>query len=148
METHDKLEIADQMLNAAINEFLGHGRYLVALNLAAVAEELYGKYVRICQMKDAFQENIEAVQQIAQAEGGPELEVKEWKQIANTYKNDIKHFDSETDRYVEIDSEDEARLAIVDALSNHAKLEREESDEVRRFSMWAQKYAANNAHTE
>ena len=60
MHKHDKLEIADQMLDAAINEFLNHKRYLPALNLAAVAEELYGKYIRICHDQDALQKNIEA----------------------------------------------------------------------------------------
>jgi hypothetical protein len=148
METHDKLDIADQMLDAAINEFLAHGRFLAALNLAAVAEELYGKYVRICQKKDALHENIEAVQGVAKRRGGPELEIKEWKKIANQYKNSIKHFDSEADRYVEIEAEDEARLAIADALSNHSKLERKETEEVRRFAEWAQKYAAQNASVE
>lgn len=146
MEQHDKLQIADQMLDAAINEYLEHGRYLAALNLAYVAEELYGKYVRICQQKDALQENIEAAQLIAKKQGGPQLEIKEWKKVANRYKNDIKHFDSESDRFVEIDAEDEARLAIADALSNHFKLQREETEEIKRFNAWAREYASKNKH--
>ncbi len=148
MGTHDKLEIADQMLDAAINEFLNHGRFLAALNLGAVAEELYGKYVRIRKKTDALHENIEAAGRITEKQGGPELEVKEWKKIANEYKNNIKHFDSEADRFVEIEAEDEARLAIADALSNHCKLEREESAEIKNFIKWAQEYVAPNAHIE
>ena len=52
IEKHDKLDIADEMLDSAITAFVEHKRFFVALNLAAVAEELYGKYVRICGLKD------------------------------------------------------------------------------------------------
>ncbi|WP_321528448.1 hypothetical protein [Sedimenticola selenatireducens] len=148
METYDKLEIADQFLDAAINEFLNHGRFLAALNLAAVAEELYGKYVRILQKKDAFQENIENAKIIWQAQGEADLEIKEWKKIANVYKNNIKHFNSEADRFVDIEAEDQARLAIADAMNNREKLERIESDEIKSFTNWAQEYVAKNVHIE
>ena len=45
--THDKLDIADEMLDGAIKAFLDSKQFFVALNLAGVAEELYGKVIRI-----------------------------------------------------------------------------------------------------
>jgi hypothetical protein len=62
--------------------------------------------VRICQNKDALQESIEAAQMLSKNQGGPEIEVNEWKKIGNAYNNNIKHFDSEVDRHVEIEAED------------------------------------------
>jgi hypothetical protein len=52
------------------------------------------------------------------------------------------------DRYVEIEAEDEARLAIADAISNHWKLERGESEEVKCFAKWAREYAVQNMPVE
>lgn len=140
MEKHDKLDIADQMLDAAITEFLDHGRYFSALNLAAVAEELYGKAVRIGQNKNALDENIEAAQILLKEKAGGEITFKEWKQVANYYKNSIKHFDSSSESYVEIDPQNEARLAIADALINHNTLQRKDTSNVRRFNKWATEF--------
>lgn len=132
-ETVDKLVIADQMIETSIVEFLDQERYFSAFNLAGVAEELYGKYVRIIGRKDTQQEGIEAAAKISELFGAPEQAVKDWKKIANYMKNSVKHFDSENDRYIEIDAEDEARLMIADALSNHFKLDRKVTPIIQRF---------------
>ena len=132
-ETVDKLVIADQIIEASIEEFLDSHRYFSAFNLAGVAEELYGKYVRITGGRDVQQEGIEAAAKIAELYGVPQQAVREWKKIANYMKNAVKHFDSEADRYIEIDAEDEARLMIADALSNHFKVDREVTPIIQRF---------------
>jgi len=148
MDTYDKLDIADEMLDAAITEFLNHQRFLPALNLAAVAEELYGKYIRISKGEDVLHENIKNAGLIAKHFGAEEIPHKDWKKVANTFKNEIKHFDSEADRFVEIDAEDEARLAIWDALQNHDKLNRAESEEIAAFTAYAHEYAKKRKHID
>lgn len=141
---HDKLDIADEMLDAAIVQFLDQRRYFAALNLAAVAEELYGKHIRIIGLRDSQQENIETVDRIARNQGITDFTIKSWKKIATHQKNSIKHYDAEADRFIEIDPNDEARLVIFDALANHTKLDREITSIVQRFSDFAQKWAAEN----
>ena len=47
MKNIDKIQIAEEMMTAAIVEYLEHRRHYAAINLAGVAEELYGKLVRI-----------------------------------------------------------------------------------------------------
>ena len=59
---------------------------------------------------------------------------KSWKKIANFDKNSIKHFDSESERYIEIDVENEARTLIGDAITNHMILSREISAEIEQFN--------------
>jgi hypothetical protein len=140
MSRVDKLDIADEMLDAAINEFLAHQRYIVAINLAAVAEELYGKYIRITGIVDTQRETINAVVRMT---NNPDMKVKDWKNIANNLKNSIKHFDSESDRYIELNAEDEARFMIADALSNRDKLYRPDSPEVIHFCNYARDSAIN-----
>ena len=142
----DKLEIADEMLEPAIVEFLDHGRYFSSFNLAGVAEELYGKYVRVVGLRDSQHDNIEAASKVARMQGGPELTVKDWKKIATTHKNAVKHLDSESDRYVEIDAEDEARLMIADALSNHNKLNRLVTPTIQRYNGFGREWVQSNAH--
>jgi hypothetical protein len=130
MNRIDKLDIADEMLDAAINEFINHQRFIAAINLAGVAEELYGKFIRITGRLDTQLETINAVKKMTT---NPSMNTKAWKLIANQFKNSIKHFDSEKDRYIEIDSEYEARLMIADALSNRENLNRPDSKEVLAF---------------
>jgi len=119
----DKAEIADEMLEAAIEHFF-QGRYFAALNLSGVAQEIYGKLVRLAGLQDQIQETIHFANEIAKRHGGPDVTVKEWKKIAGEQKNSIKHFDSEADRYIEIDAQDEARSMIADAVSEKEKLGR------------------------
>lgn len=138
MNRIDKLDIADEMLDAAINEFINHQRFIAAINLAGVAEELYGKYIRITGRLDTQLETINAVKKMTK---NPSMSTKDWKNIANYLKNSIKHFDSEKDRYIEIDSENEARLMIADALSNREKLNRPDSKEVLDFYEYGRNYA-------
>ena len=97
MPNADKIEIADEMLDAAICLFLDKQQFFASLNLAGVAEELYGKFIRLSGGRDIQQELVEAAGKIGPSRGSPELSPKEWKKIAVHFKNAIKHFDSEND---------------------------------------------------
>jgi hypothetical protein len=133
------------MLDAAINEFLKHQRFIVAINLAAVAEELYGKYIRITGGLDTQLETINAVVKMTK---NSDMKIKDWKKVANDLKNSIKHIDSEKDRFIEINAEDEARLMIADALSNRDKLNRPDSTEVLAFYDYGRNYAQGKIGVE
>ena len=134
------------MLETAILEYLDHKRYFSSLNLAAVAEELYGKYLRVCRLRNSQEELIDAANEMAKAQGVTDLSVKEWKKISTLSKNSIKHFDSEADRFVEMDPEDEARLTIANALTNHTKLDRQVTPIVQRFVDFGKEWATDSAN--
>ena len=131
MSKTDKLEIVDQMLESAIEEYIDKERYFSAFNLAGVAEELYGKFIRINGGKDAQTSTIEAVARINKIRGW--LPVKEWKKIANRPKNSVKHFDNNEDRFIEIEIKVEACLMLGEALSNHTELDRKVTPIIQRF---------------
>lgn len=141
----DKAEIADEMLEAAIEQFF-QGRYFAALNLSGVAQEIYGKLVRLAGLQDQIQETIHFANEIAKRQGGPEVTVKEWKKIAAEQKNGVKHCDSEADRHIEIDAQDEARLMIGDAVSEKDKLGRANTQNIERFYEFAREWSIKNAH--
>jgi predicted phosphohydrolase len=142
MDKIDKLNIADEMLDGAIDEFLNKERYMVSINLAAVAEELYGKYIRVLGGHDVQMETIAAVMK---ANPDSSLIVNEWKGIANKLKNGIKHFDSESKRYMTFEPQVEARLMIADAISNSEKLARPNSKLIELFYEYARNLGLQNA---
>ncbi|MGO2409885.1 MULTISPECIES: hypothetical protein [Pseudoalteromonas] len=76
------------------------------------------------------------------AQGGLKFEFKEMKKVANHDKNAIKHFDSSNDRYIEIDEENEARLAISTAIENHTRAGRPNLTVIDRFREFATEYVA------
>ena len=133
METVDKLEIAKEMLEAAIEEYLDHGRLFAAYNLAGVAEELFGKFVRLSGNKDSLTETVETVKALSEKMGWEVDNDKAIKKIASRTKNSIKHMDSHEQRHVEANIEDEVRWKINDAISNYDKLEFAHSPNVDRF---------------
>ena len=141
---HDKLDISDEMIEAAVVEFLDHRRYFAALNLAGVAEELYGIFARIDGKQNCQDGLIELARTIAKIDGAEELPVKGWKKIANYSKNAIKHLDDESDIEIELDSFDEARAMIGNALSNHTLLSRKMTPNIQRFYVFAKAWAVDH----
>lgn len=130
---HDKLDIADEMLEGAITAFLDSKQLFVALNLAGVAEELYGKVIRINGGMNSQSSLIELAKTIATRSGVGELTDRDFFQISVEYKNGIKHLDTEEQRFIEIDIEDEARATIGCALTNHNLLGRQFTPTIQRF---------------
>ncbi len=148
MEPTDKLLIADEMLDASIVEFLDHKRYFASLNLAGVAEEIYGNFLKFSGLPNTQRETIDLVRAIGNVEGAPELSDKEWWQIATSDKNAIKHIDSIQDQFVIINALDSSRLVMNDALSNHLKLNREVTPTVKRFYEFGRQWTTKNSRPE
>jgi hypothetical protein len=76
---------------------------------------------------------IELAMAIARIDGNVELTHKDLSKVSVMHKNGIKHLDSEENRFIEIDVEDEARSAIGCALTNHTLLDRQFTPTVQRF---------------
>ena len=88
MKNIDKIQIAEEMMTAALVECIEHRRYFAAINLAYVAEELYGKLIRISGEKTMRDEVIDPV--LKEDKEGY-LDRKLIKSVASYYKNSIKH---------------------------------------------------------
>ncbi|NOZ10356.1 MAG: hypothetical protein GXP09_04870 [Gammaproteobacteria bacterium] len=137
MEEIDKLNIAKEMLDAAIDEYLDHHRYFAAYNLAGVAEELLGKFVRLNGGKDALTQSVESVKMVNKAINGEEFTDKEWKKEISKLKNSIKHLDSVNDRHISTDIKDEVRWKINDAVKNFDALNLNTTQNIERyFERW------------
>jgi hypothetical protein len=133
LRNYDKLNIADEMLDGAIRAFLDSQQFFIALNLAGVAEELYGKAIRLSGGMNSQSSLIELAKDIARLDGSSELNDRDLFKVSVMHKNGIKHLDTEEERYIQIDVEDEARAAIGCALTNHTQLDRQFTPNVQRF---------------
>lgn len=143
--TYDKLNIADEMLDGAIRAFLDSQQFFVSLNLAGVAEELYGKVIRISGGMNSQKSLIELAKAIAYLDGNSELKDSDLFKASVMHKNGIKYLDTEEQRYMEIDIEDEARSAIGCALTNHTKLARPFTPNVQRFYEFDRTWPQDNS---
>jgi hypothetical protein len=140
MKRYDKLHIADEMLDSAIEEFLDNRRFFAALNMAGVAQELYGKAIRIENGQDTITKIANESFEIYKKNRSSDSTLKEFKEISSHAKNGIKHFDTANDQHIEIDPNKEARLMIAVALNDKAQLERPESNWDKRFKEFATIY--------
>jgi hypothetical protein len=144
LEKFDKLIIADEMLESAIEEFLDKRRFFAALNLAGVAQEIYGKQIRIMGRVDTMSRVAIDSHSIYIKDNTKEAKLKEFKDISTNTKNSIKHFDSENDRFLELDPIKEARLMIAVAIYDKAVLNRAILPMEDRFKEFATIYHWHN----
>lgn len=135
-ERFDKLCIADEMLDAAIEAFFA-GRCFAAVNNAGVAQELYAKMLSL-QRLGTYRDQLIGVADTLTLRAGMEgLPVGHWNREAGRLKNAIKHIDNKEDRYVEADAQDEARSGIFEAIGERDRLDRPHSPVVDRFCEYA-----------
>lgn len=137
----DKLEIAAEILEAAICEFLDSQRFAAALHLAGAAEEILGKYAKSQGLGHHIADVSNLANVLAAQSGIDSVPGSVWYRCATHYKNAIKHLDSEDDRFVMVAMEDEARDMIGGALSNYSRLELPLTPTIARFYEFAREWS-------
>lgn len=139
MIEYSKSDIALEYLDAAIEERELHQRYFAAMNLAGVAEELFGKLVRVAGKQDRLTnavEDLSYIQEMLWAKmGWAKQSSKDLKKLLVSPKNSIKHMDSGADSNAKLHFvvEDESKWMIQSAIRNMDALGVERSETVRRF---------------
>lgn len=139
MNEYSKIKIAIEYLEAAIEERDYHQRYFAAMNLAAVAEELLGKVVRVNGKTDQLTKTVDTLTGIQKFEvehlGWQERSRKDLKKILGSTKNSIKHMDSIFDQNAKLyfNVEDESKWLIQAAIRNLDILKIYHSGTVKAF---------------
>lgn len=134
----DKLEIADELMESAIESFLDKKRYCSALNLAGVAQEIYGKWIRINGGKDFPNQTLDAIEKLSM-NNNDEFDRKETKKRGNHPKNTIKHLDSADDRFAVLEPVFDSFLQLAEAYVEHKRLDRPSTENIKRFVLHMQK---------
>ena len=129
MEKFDKLTIADEMLESAIESYLDGQKYFSALHLAGAAQEIYGKWLRINGGQDFTTMMLD---QAAKFIDEP-IDRKAIKKEDKRPKNSIKHMDNEADRFAYLNLKLDSFMAITDAFTEYSMLKRNETPNIIRF---------------
>lgn len=129
MKKIDKLKIADEMLDKAIESYLDDKKYFAALHLAGAAQEIYGKWLRI----EGYQDFSRMMLNHAENIFDEPIDKKAVKKEDKRPKNSIKHMDSESDRFAYLNPKFDSFLAVSEAVVEYMKLQRKETPNVIRF---------------
>jgi hypothetical protein len=134
--THKKLDLALELLNEAIRQFLDRKSFVCALSLAGAAEEILGKTVELRGGQSSLAQRVKDHLMIANAFGSSKLTEKQSKWRHNFAKNAIKHLDGANDEEITLDLEDEAIDMLGRATHNVILLQLPYTEELRRFDDW------------
>lgn len=129
MENFDKLAIADEMLESAIESYLDGQKYFCALHLAGAAQEIYGKWLRIKGGQDFSTMMLNHASKIFDEP----IDRKAIKNEDKRPKNSIKHMDNEADRYAYLNLKLDVFSVISEAVTEYMMLKRIETPNIVRF---------------
>jgi hypothetical protein len=133
MKRVDKRDVAMQLLDAAITEYLDYARHFAAYNLAAVSEELTSKLLGLSGQCDATSLKMGALKAMTDVLHQTTPGHRVWWRELFRLKNTIKHMDGEENRFFEANIDASARQKIGDAIGNAGRLGIAKSPQVRRF---------------
>lgn len=136
MHEYSKLKIALEYLESAVDEYDIHHRYFSSMNLAFVAEELFGKFVRVHTGKpDRHTKSIDLLLKVQHKFDLGFRDRKKLQKLLLNGKNSIKHMDNVDDHmaklYYPVDVE--AFWAIESAVENIKLLDLPIPDKVQSF---------------
>ena len=134
--TYKKLDLAIELLDEAIRQFLDRKSFACSLNLAGAAEEILGKAIELRGGESSLAQRVRDHLMIHNAFGASKLTAKQSRDRQNRAKNSIKHLNDTTDAEVTLDLEDEAIGMLERATHNLMLLGLPDTDEVRRFNDW------------
>jgi hypothetical protein len=129
MNKFDKLVIADEMLETAIELFLDDKKYFPSMHLAGAAQEIYGKWIRINGGKDHTGNMLDLYEKLIDEP----LDRKAIKIEDKRPKNTIKHLENKNDRYVLLNSKLDSFMLLSEAVTEYMKLKRTETVNIERF---------------
>ena len=132
MQKIDKLIIADEFLETAIEHYLSGENYFSALHLAGAAQEIFGRWLRINQKQDYSTSILDQNEKFFN-EHGFSIDRKEGKRVEKHPKNTIKHINNKEDQFAQLKPELDACLEICCAIEDYSSLGREETESIKTF---------------
>lgn len=129
MQKFDKLDIADEMLESAIESYLDAENYFSALHLAGAAQEIYGKWLRINGEQNFSKMMLNQAEKIF----NEPIDRKAIKREDKRPKNSIKHMDNKSDRFAHLNPQLDSFVVISEAVIEYLMLKRSETSNITRF---------------
>jgi hypothetical protein len=135
-ETVQRVDLAAEQLDVALQLFLDRRSFISALTLAGAAEEILGKALLHRGMQNSLEHKFEAMAPIHQLLHRKPLARKAFVDDENKARNAAKHMGAPSDTSVTADLEDAAIWMIVRAIDNFERLNLPRTDLMRAFDTW------------
>lgn len=132
---HDRLALAKEQLDTALNLFLDHRNYSSAITLAGAAEEIFGHALTIRGGTSALDTSYESMAEFHRMLHSAELNKKSFVSKENLARNALKHLQKDKGPTITIDLEESACWMLVRAIQNGRELG-VEFERYRDFDRW------------
>ena len=120
--THDRLALAKEQLDTALDLFLDKRNYSSAITLAGAAEEIFGHTLTTSGGKSALDSSYESITEFHRMLHGTELNKKSFVSKENLARDALKHLQKDKGPTITIDLEVAACWMLVRAIQNGREL--------------------------
>lgn len=121
-ETYNRLALAKEQLDTALELFLDHKNYPSAITLAGAAEEIFGRSLSLSGSKSALESSYESMAEFHTMLHGTELNKTSYIAKENFARDALKHLQNDKGPTITIDLEEAACWMLVRAIENGRKL--------------------------
>jgi hypothetical protein len=135
-ETYQRIDLAKEQLEIAIELFLASRSYVSSLTLAGAAEEILGQGLLLRREKTTLQWEFPIVEPVENLFRKHQYTWSEFIVSKNRARNAAKHMNKESGVTITADLMSEAIRMIVRALDNHARLGLTPTLPMQEFDNW------------
>lgn len=121
-QTYDRLMLAKEQLDTALNLFLDHKNYSGSITLAGAAEEIFGRALMLSGGKSALENSYEIVAQTYSILYGAAFNKTSYVTEKNAARDALKHLQNDKGPTITIDLEEAACWMLVRAIRNGTEL--------------------------
>lgn len=134
--TYQRVTLACEQLDVAIDLFLTKRSLAAALTLAGAAEEILGKALSLKACQNALEYKYNVIKQLGDAVPGGSLNRKAFTTEENYARNALKHLNSLAENTITIDLHEAALWMLVRARANYRELDYPATDRMTAFDNW------------
>ena len=135
-QTHQRIELAQEQLDVALELFLSKRSLISALTLAGAAEEILGRALKFRGKKTALEYEHSVVAPVEEFLRGKPFALKDLINEKNRVRNAAKHMGAQSETQVVADLEDEGLWMLVRACENYKRLDLEATPRMVEFDDW------------
>jgi hypothetical protein len=132
---HDRLDLATEQLEVAVELFLSKRSFVSALTLAGAAEEVLGKALNHKGQKNWRQKEFDLVA-LPERASGRQYDWKKFIEETNKTRNAAKHFRHSQESIIASDTENDSLQMIVRAILNYRDLDLPRKTFIQTFHTW------------
>ena len=133
---YQKLDIARQQFDTAIQLFFEGADYFSFVTLAGAAEEIFGQELEFRGLTSSIRNMSEIGAKVSAYLDDPAATAKEIRDRANHARNHLKHHSPEKGATVTVDIRQEAIDMLSRAFDNATMLDAAWSDQMFKFNEW------------